>query len=182
MGGVKTVLDARNHLLRRFVQRFLDHSPGPLGEALLHQVARTLGDPDYQYSVQRSRQHLRHQHPTPGRHGTDHRHGALIRGEQNDPVIEQERQKNADHNRQLLQRTKAAPLIGRRHLSDVGRSQHAGETNPQATNDAPDDQADQGLRQRRSNGADQKQTRSHHHAVASPDPVRQPSSGKGTNG
>ena len=84
--------------------------------------------------------------------------GLLIRGEQNDGVIEQERQKNADHNRQLLQRAKTAPLISRRDLSDVGRGQHTGKTNPQTTDDPPDDQADQGLSQRRSDGTDQKQS------------------------
>ena len=99
-----------------------------------NEIARRLRNGEGQHAVQ-DRGHRHHQeHPAPGLQPEPQRL-ARAAGELRQQVVDRERQEDAGHDRQLLQRAEPAADARRRRLGDVGRRDDRGHADADAADD-----------------------------------------------
>jgi hypothetical protein len=118
---------SRSHLIDGYKRHVPQHPvqyPAGLVQAVLgHQVARRLGDGQREQAVEQRRYHHRQEHPAPSRQPEQPARLRPSRG-RGDREVDQQRDEDAEHDRQLLQRSQPAADPGRGDLRDVGRRDH----------------------------------------------------------
>jgi hypothetical protein len=107
-----------------------------------HQMPWRLGDGQRQHAVEHRGHRHGEEHPPPGLQAQQPLPLRPTRGGGDRPVGQQ-RQEDAKHDRQLLQRPQSAADPGRRDLRDVGRRDHRGGAHRDAADEPEHGQAEQ---------------------------------------
>ncbi len=148
--------------------------------AFRHEVTRAFGNEGERNEEDRRGDRLHQEHPAPGRDPAPEGCGRHARG-RGEEVIDNERDRQADDDHDLLDAGQPAPDARRSDLRDIGRREDARRAHRHSARKPGDDEQHMRVGQALDQRPAEEQQGSDHHRVAAAHDVRQPSGEEGAD-